>query len=415
MSYGLDFEGVRYETDHAGNRLKATIPYTMFSALVEFWIAARRAQTASLEARSKPGQYKGSLPVIPEANTESPSPFPEEACTQTAGTSFTPPRAVHDALYADSQWRALMARMPVESGAPPLVIETPVSPAAVALNASAAESTTKPKKKRHFYREFIASPPAEVATRIECGTYFTRAWREYRGLSLDDTAELYDCGKTTIIWHESGKTVPKPETLKKLADIYDAPLDQFTPKPGTDDSPFVRSADTPRCSKPKSEVATAAPRKSPEPRSPAEMDYPDQVLAHLADGKSPMLAWRLYRRMTLADLADQYGGKAGNIKAMEAQAYLRRSTVDKLAPIFHCKPEQLYRPEGMPSPLGDTPAVLIEPSSMKPRKRTPEPAEVPAMSEAMGRAVTLQETEPRRSRATKNQRLARMQAELSRL
>ena len=76
MSYGLDFEGVRYETDYAGNRLKATIPYTMFSALVEFWIAARRAQTASLEARSKPGQYKGSLPVIPEANAESPDSLP---------------------------------------------------------------------------------------------------------------------------------------------------------------------------------------------------------------------------------------------------------------------------------------------------------------------------------------------------
>lgn len=115
-----------------------------------------------------------------------------------------------------------MERMPVESSAPPPAIETPISAAAFALNESAAESTTKPQKKRHFYREFIASPPAEVATRIECGTYFTRAWREYRGLSLDDTAELYGCDKTTILWHESGKTAPKAETLKKLADIYDA-------------------------------------------------------------------------------------------------------------------------------------------------------------------------------------------------
>jgi DNA-binding XRE family transcriptional regulator len=218
----------------------------MFSALVEFWIAARRAQTANLEARSKPGQYKASLPVIPEANTESPSPSPIEASMPTAGTSYAVPRAVHDALYADSQWRALMDRMPVEGSAPPPVIETPHSPDSLALNESAAEPT-KEKKKRRFYREFIASPPAEVVTRIACGTYFTRAWRDYRGLSLDDTAELYGCDKTTIIWHESGKTAPKAETLKKLADIYDAPLDQFTPKPGSDDSPFVRAADTPRC------------------------------------------------------------------------------------------------------------------------------------------------------------------------
>ena len=315
--------------------------------------------------------------------------------------------------------------MPVEPITPPAIESAPVEP----VESAADAEPTKPKKQRRFYREFVQTPPVEVATRIECGTYFTRAWREHRGFSLDDVAELYGCDKTTILWHESGKTAPKAETLKKLADIYDAPLDQFTPKPGSDDSPFVRAADTPRCKPARkndrevfishngtdASAAAAITRKSPvEPRSPAETEYPDAVLASLLDGKSPMLAWRLYRRMTLAGLAEQYGGKAGNMKAMEAQAYLRRSTVDKLAPIFHCKPEQLYRPEGMPSPLGNAPAVLIEPST-KPRERAPVPAEVPAMSEAMERAVTLQETEPRRNRAAKNQRLARMQAELSRL
>lgn len=410
MSYGLDFDGVRYETDHAGNRLKATIPYTMFSALVEFWIAARRAQTANLESRSRPGQFKGSFPVIPEAPAEIPS--------RTVEPALSASRSVIDGLQSDAQWQALMQRMPIEPIAAPAIDSNPDELGAPAATAPMVEAT-KPKRKRHFYREFVATPPAEVATRIECGTYFTRAWREYRGLSLDDTAELYGCDKTTIIWHESGKTAPKPETLKKLADIYDAPLDQFTPRPDADDSPFQRVAGTPRCTaKAQAKASADQPptRRSPEPRSSADTDYPDQVLAHLGDGKSPMLAWRLHRRMTLADLAQQYGGKAGNMKAMETQVYLRRSTVDKLAPIFHCKPEQLYRPEGMPSPHGDAPSVIVEATS-KTREHMTSPTNIPALGEAMQRATLAPQTaEAQRSRISgTNERLARMQAELSRL
>lgn len=417
MSYGLDFEGVRYETDHAGNRLKATVPYTMFSALVEFWIAARRAQTASLEARSKPGQYKGSLQVVPAVSSESQPPLPRNEALKD-DTSSAVPRAVKTVLESDAQWQALMQRMPVEPLTSPAIDPSATGPHKPTITEQASE-VAKPKRKRHFYREFVAVPPAEVATRIECGTYFTRAWREYRGLSLDDTAELYGCDKTTIIWHESGKTAPKPETLKKLADIYDAPIEQFTPEPGTDDSPFVRAAATPRCkASNKADVAATATaqRRHVEPCSPADTDYPDQVLAHLVEGKSPMLAWRLYRRMTLAELAEQYGGKAGNMKAMEAQAYLRRTTVDKLAPIFHCKPEQLYRAEGMPSPLGDTPTVAVE-RSTKRRGNQVVPSTVPAVGQAMERAgATSQDIQSQRSRiASKTDRLARMQAELARL
>jgi hypothetical protein len=33
----------------------------MFSALTEFWIAARRAQTATIEATTRPGMFRGSL------------------------------------------------------------------------------------------------------------------------------------------------------------------------------------------------------------------------------------------------------------------------------------------------------------------------------------------------------------------
>jgi hypothetical protein len=46
-----------------------------------------------------------------------------------------------------------------------------------------------------------------------------------------------------------------------------------------------------------------------EPLAPEDADYPDVVLAHLLDSKSPLTAWRLYWRMTLAQLGDQYGAK----------------------------------------------------------------------------------------------------------
>lgn len=115
--------------------------------------------------------------------------------------------------------------------------------------------------------------------------------------------------------------------------------------------------------------------------------------------------------MTLNQLAEQYGGKAGNMKAMEAQAYLRRTTVDKLAPIFHCKPEQLYRAEGMPSPLGDTLTVVVEPSTKR-RDNQMVTSTVPAVGQAMERAgATSRDTQPQRSRiASKTERLARTHA-----
>jgi hypothetical protein len=107
MSDGLDFTEVRYETDHAGNRLKATIPYAMFSALTEFWIAARRAQTAKIEATAKPGQYKGALSSIASGD----EPPAVEPPAPHSGASLNP---------HDRHWNNLIARMPVEPIAAPI-------------------------------------------------------------------------------------------------------------------------------------------------------------------------------------------------------------------------------------------------------------------------------------------------------
>jgi transcriptional regulator with XRE-family HTH domain len=392
MSHGLDFSKVRFETDYDGKRLTASVPYDLFSDLVSFYVGARLASTMGVETAAPP------IPAIP---ADRPPPFPETSPRRDTSV---------DALATDAQ--AMQ-----EAGEPsPDVMSAKSSPDAF------GESKQPKRTKRYFYREFIATPPAEVVTRIACGTYFTRAWREYRGLSLADAAELYGADTTTILWHESGKNAPTAKTLQRLAEIYDAPIDQFTPRPGSDSSPFVRTADTPRCGPPTkreaADLAAVVKRKSPaEPRSPADTEFPDAVIASLREGKSPMLAWRLYRRLTLQQLAEQYGGRASNIATMERQAFLRRSTVDKLSLIFHCKPEQLYRPAGMPSPLGDaSEVVVVEVQSTKPRQRAVMAPEVAAIGDALQRAQSMTtDQRSRRRRHLGTIRLAQMQKDLSRL
>lgn len=58
-----------------------------------------------------------------------------------------------------------------------------------------------------------------------------REWRQYRALSQEDLAALAGIQRSTIIDIESGKRVPRPSTLRKLAqglkvspeDLYKAP------------------------------------------------------------------------------------------------------------------------------------------------------------------------------------------------
>ncbi len=410
MSYGLDLTEVRYETDHAGNRLKATIPYTMFSALTEFWVAARRAQTAKVEADTRPGQYKGSLQAVQV-------PTPDEPAASR------PPDILTANTPHDRHWQSLIARMPVEPPAEQAAADPPPpddSPEATSPPAA------KPTTRRVFYREFVDAPPAEIAERIAGGAYFTRAWREHRGLTLADAADLFGRDKTTIIFHESGKSTPSRITLEKLAQIYDCPLGQITPKPGSDDSPFygkpVQAAPV------EVEAKPVQRRTVREPRSPADTDYPDAVLAHMMAGKSPMLAWRLYRNMTLKALAEAYGNTSSNVKTMEQHAWLRRPSIDRLCAVFHCKPDQLLRPAGMPGAHGQEPAAPESDApaphvvKLEPRKLADEPtAAAASMMESAFMQATVTDGATRDSREGKERdrardgRLAKMQAELARL
>jgi DNA-binding Xre family transcriptional regulator len=215
MPYGLDLDEVQYVTDAKGKHQRVQIPVPMFTALTEFWIAARRAQTARIEANARPGQFKGSLQAhVPSGEGERTPTIPEQTATPPAPFS------------TDRRWQQLLHHMP----------------------------------------SFLPEP-AETPEGV-------------------------------------GSAIPQ------------------TPKP--------RSRSVVRF----------------QARAPADTDYPDSVLHSLIEGKSPMLAWRLHRRMTLTQLAEKYGTKAANLKKMES-GRLRKQTIEKLARIFHCTPEQLLVPEGL--------------------------------------------------------------------
>lgn len=347
MTYGLDLTDVRYETDHAGNKLKATIPYSMFSALTEFWKEARRAQTAAIEATARPGQLRGSLQAVVSSEP------PAQNDTPAARPSIHPRRS--KAQRHDATWEKLLEAIPAET-----VPAAPEPSPVITMNFdSAAEAwAAQPKRGRPsmgktkqviFVREFKAAIPDEVAALVREGVYFLRAWRQYRKLTVKDVAELIGKHKDTVNWHENGYSRPNVQTLKLFADIYDCHIDQLTAKPKSNTQPWLTVI---------SRQTEKAQRKQSASRSPADTDYPDVVLGHLLAGKTPLTAWRLHRGLTIKQLADAYGTTSSNMKAIEGSPALRSRTIGKLCPILKCAPEQLLRPEGMPEPGEMQPASL---------------------------------------------------------
>jgi transcriptional regulator with XRE-family HTH domain len=301
MPYGIDTEGFEYITDAHGKRTKCVMPVATANALIEFWCAARRAQSDAIEQQARPGLRPAPLRVM---------------------TLAAPPDDEPPPIFEDERWRKLTEHLP---DAPP----SEEAPAAT----SSAPSPRTPKTKRIFFaREFVAPIPEEVAALIARGVYFIRAWRTYRGLTVQDVAELIGKTRDAAGFHEYGYNAPSEATLRALADAFDCSLDQLTVKPKSNTSPWL-------------DVIEGKP--DIEPRSPEGTDYPDPVLAHLLDGKSPLTAWRLHRKMTLAQLAGAYGTGSSAIKSMEEARYLKPKVIEKLCSIFRCKPAQLLRPEGM--------------------------------------------------------------------
>lgn len=327
MSYGLDFSEVRYETDHYGNRLSVIIPFKMFSALTEFWTAARRAQTASIEASARPGMFRGSLQVaqIPDGSS---------SAGPAAGATAVP--HVGGDRYAGRHgrtWNALLAALPLEA-APEQPHEVTAEPAPPETRARG--STGGRTKQVIFLREFVQTPPDEVMQQVREGVYFLKAWRTWCRLTADDVAELLGRTPDAVNWHEHCYSRPTPKTLAKFAQIFDCPVEQLTARPGSDTQPWPGVVD----------AATTVAKN--EPRAPDDTDYPDTVLAHLIAGKTPLTAWRLYRGMTITQLADAYGCRPDNARQLERSDYLRQRTIDRLCPILHCRAPQLLRPQSLP-------------------------------------------------------------------
>jgi transcriptional regulator with XRE-family HTH domain len=316
MPYGIELEDVRYEVDAHGNRTRAILPLTMFTALTEFWIAARRAQTAQIEATTKPGKFKTSL------SAAAPSGREDEA---------DPPAPSAPPFKHDQHWQNLIERLP-EAAHP-----SPASSASIFTpHASPAPAQAKPRNHQTFYpREFVAPIPDEVAALIGQGVYFLKAWRMYRGLTFADITDLIGKSKGAIQYFDYGYLKPTTKTLEQFALVFDCTLDQLTVKPKTNTQAWLKVIGTP---------APVAEEFAPE-----DTDYPDRVLHAMIDGKTPLLAWRLYRGWSLADLAGKYGDRVTEaaIKKLEGERTLSAKTRAKLAPILKCTPVQLLKPEGL--------------------------------------------------------------------
>ncbi|MGF6839915.1 transcriptional regulator with XRE-family HTH domain [Paraburkholderia youngii] len=314
--YGLDLSDVCVETDYAGNRISVRAPAKIFDTLVEFWIAARRAQTAQIEASVKPGRFKVSTGNLPSGN-ETPAPDP------------TPKQAPHE-----KKWSELIAHMPVEPVAPQTAEpEPPVKPV--------EPIETKPKQKHNpsghcFFREFVEEPPAAIREAINNGVYFMRAWREYRNLSLNDAAELMSVSPCTVSWFEGGRNPPNDRSLKRMADAYDVPIAQLTP------------TDIPQRHKPGPTPHIPPKRRDPAGQNLVDVDgvrYPREVLENMRRGWSPFAAWIAYLDTTVEDVAERYGSTARNLRwFLNGSRIPKPATLARLAAAIGCEPAQLHVP-----------------------------------------------------------------------
>jgi len=287
--------------------------------LIEFRQAAPRAQTQHTENSTRPGIYKGSLINVSEAATESPPPTAVPAIPQ------------HGRAGRQSESRQ---RLEALFDNAPLAKQTPDEPPGDLPATGPASRRGRPTgQDRHtfFPREFHAPIPDEVADAISRGTYFLRAWREYRQYKPRDAAELMGLKVVTITCHEQGYNTPTSETLKRFADIYDCTLEQLTAKP---DSRAVNRT-------------VRATQIMPIKSAPIDTDYPDSVIDHIRTGKSPVTAWRIYRRMTDKQLAEQFGTSETLLQKMIKAEHLSDKTLRKFGRIFHCTEDQLRRPDGL--------------------------------------------------------------------
>ncbi|MBB5406548.1 transcriptional regulator with XRE-family HTH domain [Paraburkholderia sp. HC6.4b] len=329
MNYGFDLSSCQFITDHEGKRLRVEMPIWLFDQFVELRNAALRAQATALEEKTPRGAYRSSLAGltgVPDVAVSVDAPF---------RPTLPEPRTKRERaerLFLTPEERLMQeATRAVEF---PTVSETSSGAPAVSCQEEPASLTPRrPAKQQVFFpRVFVEPIPDEVARLIEQGNYNLRAWRLYRDLTPVEAAELAGLSRGTVLWHERGYNVPSVETLKRFADVYDCTTGQLTPQPDS-------------CTKPYQSVP--APKGHVAQFAPDDTEYPDAVMAHLIDGRSPITAWRMYRRMTIDQCAKAFGCTSKTFKGMEALPVLRERTRKTLALVLSCKPVQLLRPRGL--------------------------------------------------------------------
>jgi len=321
--YGFDQSDWYFRTDHQGNRIRADIPYKDLAAMLEIVTAARRANTARLEATTT---IRSSLASVPSLRNEEPS-IPDPGVEQLKQSLAKPGSAVQ----AREALEAIFAGMPIPNEAMPSV------PTAPQLQVVRDERSKRSEQSERFLPQaFLQAPPAEVQARIDRGIHFLQAWREHRQLSHQQVADQLGCTKSNVSKHESGESASmRPRTRELFAVLYDCTIEQLTPIA----SPTASKSSKLEASNSSVQAPAAATQFAPE-----GTQYPQRILSAIASGHSIITAWRVYRDLSIKQAADAYSCTPTGFRLLEQGKNLRRKTLEKLAQVFRCKPDQLLLP-----------------------------------------------------------------------
>ncbi|MBP0634926.1 helix-turn-helix transcriptional regulator [Cupriavidus sp. AcVe19-6a] len=339
--YGFDQSDWYFRTDHQGNRIRADIPYRDLAAMLEIVAAARRANTARLESTiPKRASIRSSLASVPtdensESRAEKSHLRAENSDSRVGNSDIRDPgveqlkhslRRPSSATEAREALEAIFAGVPIPIEAMP---ETPTAP-------KLERRESKPSV-RYSPQSFLQAPPSNVQVRIDAGVHFLQAWREYRQLTHQQVAEQLGCTKSNVSKHESGESANmRARTRELFAVLYDCTIEQLTPIPIG--APKASNSSRPEPPEPGGQ-APAATQYAPE-----GTQYPQRILAALDSGHTIITAWRVYRDLSIKQAAYAYGCTPSGFAQLEQRTNLKRKTLEKLAHVFRCKPEQLRLP-----------------------------------------------------------------------
>jgi DNA-binding Xre family transcriptional regulator len=326
----LDYNTVVIKTNHRGEPFAVEMPYALYSQLNSIAEAARRYEAERLEARTPRGAYRSSL------GEHASSPVDDSpAVSNIKPASATQPEAQRSHV----RHPYLLAKHPRSTSSPrraelEQLFDAPPAPAEQPIEQSAGIiALTVPPDPKPLPR-LMAEVPVEVLRLMVEGRTPQAAWRHYRNLTVKDAAELYGCTPNNIYLIDNRGVLNKA-TRDKLAEAYDCTPEQL-----------IRVDLSDSVAKPAESVKTSKPAQpASEPADTLHLDheveYPAKVRAHLEEGKHPVVAWRLSRNMSLADVATQYGCSVDNVRLLERSTNLRERTIKRLCAVFHCAPDQL--------------------------------------------------------------------------